>query len=84
MSNINVRREEQQRGLAPATSEWEPSRLVRQFFGWDPFRELSPLVRGDGGVFSPAFEVKETKEGYEFKADVPGVKENDLNITLSG
>ena len=30
------------------------------------------------------FEVKETKEGYLFKADVPGIKDNDLTINLSG
>ena len=30
------------------------------------------------------FEVKEDKEGYTLKADVPGVKESDLTINLTG
>ncbi len=35
-------------------------------------------------AFTPAFEVKETKDAYIFKADLPGVKEGDLDITLTG
>ena len=31
-----------------------------------------------------AFEVKESKTGYLFKADVPGVKEADIDITVTG
>ena len=34
--------------------------------------------------FIPAFEVKETPDAYLFKADLPGVKEGDLEIALSG
>jgi HSP20 family protein len=85
MANINVRKEEQQqptRAVAPAF-EWDPSRFMRQFLGWDPFREMMPLVRTDTG-FMPAFEVKENKEGYLFKADLPGVKESDIDITIAG
>lgn len=84
MSNISVRKEEQSRIPTTTTTDWDPSRVMKQFFGWDPFRELSPFIRAEANVFSPAFEVKETKEGYEFKADLPGVKESDLHITLSG
>jgi HSP20 family protein len=40
--------------------------------------DISPRI----AVFNPAFEVKETKDGYIFKADVPGVLERDLEITL--
>jgi HSP20 family protein len=83
MANINVRREEQGKAMTTGSPEWEPSRMIRQFFGWDPFREMAPLMRGDLSTFMPAFEVKETKEGYTFKADVPGVKESDLDVTLS-
>jgi HSP20 family protein len=32
----------------------------------------------------PSFEIKETKEAYVFKADVPGIKESDLDVTLTG
>ena len=35
-------------------------------------------------TFSPSFEVKETKDSYVFKADVPGVKESDIEGTVTG
>jgi len=35
-------------------------------------------------VFSPRFEVKETEHSYVFKADLPGIDEKDLDISLTG
>lgn len=35
-------------------------------------------------AFYPSFEVKETEKAYVFKADVPGVKEGDLEVTVTG
>jgi HSP20 family protein len=35
-------------------------------------------------VFSPDFEVLEAKDSYVFKADLPGLRESDVNIALSG
>jgi HSP20 family protein len=85
MSNITVKKESAvPQKAAASVTEWEPARLMRQFFGWDPFREMSPLLRNEPAAFSPAFEVKETKDGYTFKADLPGVKESDLEVTLTG
>jgi HSP20 family protein len=34
-------------------------------------------------TFHPSFEVFERKDGYVFKADLPGVKQDDLDITLT-
>ena len=34
--------------------------------------------------FAPDFEIKETRDGFLFKADVPGIKEKDLEITMTG
>jgi hypothetical protein len=50
MSNIAVKKE-----TLPAkpAAEWEPARFMRQFFGWDPFREMSPLMRADGVELRP-------------------------------
>ena len=52
----------------------------------DPFRQMSPFWPGEEQPvrFTPDFEVRETKEGFEFKADLPGVKEKDLEITMTG
>lgn len=86
MSNIAVRKEN---GSKPATlpatdPRFEPFRLMRDLMGWDPFREMAPFaVQGTPG-FMPSFEVKETKDGYSFKADVPGIKESDLDVTVTG
>ena len=55
---------------------------MRGLLGWDPFREMAAW-RGEMS-FTPAFEVKETKDGYVFRADVPGIKEEDLEVHLTG
>src|SRR5207245_3094631 len=34
--------------------------------------------------FTPDFEIKETKDGFVFKADLPGIKEKDLEVTMTG
>jgi HSP20 family protein len=85
MSNI-VPRKENTGAVARPQNEWEPIRMMRDFFGWDPFREMLPtFAAGDAfPSFAPAFEVKETKEGYVFKADLPGVKTEDIDISCSG
>ncbi len=52
---------------------------------WDPFQRMAPSWPEEQSArFAPDFEVKETKEGFLFKADVPGVKEKDLEITMTG
>jgi len=70
---------------AYAATRWDPFNVVRDFMRWDPFREIAPLAPMERmAEFDAAFEIKETKEGYLFKADVPGIKENDLTINLTG
>jgi HSP20 family protein len=85
MANITVRRKNGGEVIPPATREWEPARMLRDFFGWDPFREMVPawpvIMREE---FAPAFDIKETKDSYVFKADIPGVKDKDLEVTLTG
>lgn len=64
------------------STEREPFRWM----GWDPFREMAPFWPGEEQPvrFAPDFEVKETKAGFVFNADVPGIKEKDLEITMTG
>ena len=76
-------------GLAsPITpGEWDPFRRLRDLLRWDPYQEFLRLPweeRERVPAFAPAFEVKETKESYIFKADVPGIKEQDIEITVTG
>ena len=34
--------------------------------------------------YMPQFDVKETKDSYVFSADLPGIREEDLDISLNG
>lgn len=62
---------------------WDPFEMMREMLRWEPFREFEPMMRPEG-VWTPAFDVKETKEAFLFKADVPGLKEEDLDISITG
>lgn len=64
--------------------EWDPFRAMRDWLRWDPFREMIPMPQAFERTFSPSFDVTENKDAYVFKADVPGVKETDLEITTQG
>ena len=85
MSNIAVQKKENGE-TTPALSrrEWDPFRMMRDMLRWDPFREMTPSFAAEPAGFSPAFEIKETKESFVFKADVPGIKEPDIEINVVG
>jgi len=56
---------------------------------WDPFRVMREMMSPDWPAFEratywPNFEVTENKESFVFKADLPGVKQEDLEITTTG
>ncbi len=85
MADIVVRKENGG-ALAPRT-EWNPGQLIRNLMQWDPFREMMPSFPNFPSAelaFAPAFEVKETKSGYTFTADLPGVEEKDIDISRTG
>ena len=87
MADITVRKSNGNAPQAPAqiTRELNPFRAMREMLRWDPFQEMAPMWPAElPGEFSPAFEVKENQESYLFKADVPGVKESDIEVTLTG
>lgn len=70
-----------------ATRDTDPFRWMRDMLRWDPFQETAlPAWFGPGfeRTFSPAFEVKETKDSFQFLADLPGMKESDIEIKLTG
>jgi HSP20 family protein len=69
----------------PTSGEWDPFRMMRDLMRWDPFRELSPIFPADGqkGLFVPDVDVKETADAYVFKADLPGMKEKDVEVSLT-
>jgi HSP20 family protein len=60
----------------------DPFRFAEAFFGGDVFGALE--TSSGARAFAPSFEVRETKDAYVFKADVPGVAEKDLEVQLKG
>jgi HSP20 family protein len=70
----------------------EPATTTPSPFGWDPFRLMREMLRWDGGEtvfgdyrsFVPTFDVKETRDAFVFRADLPGVKEENLEVQLTG
>ena len=83
MADLPVRR-----GSGAPVGRWtrgvDPFERMKELMGFDPFEQMGRIVVGGEAPlgFIPAFEVKETKDSYIFKADLPGVKEGDLDITL--
>ncbi|MBZ0234662.1 MAG: Hsp20/alpha crystallin family protein [Deltaproteobacteria bacterium] len=64
--------------------EWDPMRIMREMLRWDPFRELGgPIARGRE-TWMPCFEVRENGDAFRFIADLPGVKRDDIEITVHG
>jgi HSP20 family protein len=43
-----------------------------------------PMVWGESGSFVPAMDVKETPEAVEIDLEVPGLKPEEIDISLSG
>ena len=60
---------------------------------WDPLHLLNAILRVEqeqdrswpsrAAAFMPTFDVKETKDAYLIHADLPGVSETDLDITVT-
>lgn len=57
----------------------DPFGLARSFFNWEPFARFE---RPNG--FAANFEVKETDDALVFTGDVPGIKEDDIDLSLDG
>ena len=80
MTNIAVRNEKQ---VVPGFEFPERVHTLRDLIRWNPFREVTRFAEGPTG-FVPAFEVRESKDRFILYADLPGVNETELEITLSG
>jgi HSP20 family protein len=66
-----------------ATREWDPFRAMRDLLSWEPFAEMFPRWPAEQGQLDVHFDVKETKEAFIFKADLPGMKSEDLDVKLT-
>lgn len=80
----NITRRENREVAAPSTSRhWDPFSLMDALLRWDPYRSEG-LLGGGGAMYAPHFDLKETKDAYVLKGDLPGVKESDLEINVTG
>jgi len=70
--------------LPSVFSDWDPFRLMDSLLRWEPYQEAAAARRGEQVAFVPRFDVKETKDAFHFKADLPGVNDSDVDISLSG
>jgi HSP20 family protein len=85
MSDLPVRRGSGTSSLGRWPRAADPFEQMKELMGFDPFDQVERMLGTDRSwSFNPAFEVKETKDSYIFKADLPGIREEDLEISLTG
>ncbi len=83
MADIQVKRNGPLTSQLTQSRALDPSQWLSRVMGFDPFREMMPLVGESRAAFDPDFEVKETKDGYLFRADLPGVKLSDIEVSVT-
>ena len=67
------------RTLSRPRNDHDALALARTFFGFDPFLGLQ--TRASKAGFVPAFEAKETENAYIITGDVPGISDDNLDIS---
>jgi HSP20 family protein len=85
MSSL-IRRDNREVAPRPRTAGafLDPFRVMEELLDWGPLRAGTGWGAVAGAEFNPSFEVKETKDEYVVRADLPGVSEQDLEISLTG
>lgn len=66
---------------APVANQWNPFREFEDRFG-RVFAGLPVDPEWNVGAFSPAIDVHEDENQYTITADLPGVKKEDLTLTV--
>ncbi|HJV49624.1 MAG TPA: HSP20 family small heat-shock protein [Geothrix sp.] len=78
---MSILRTRHPQALPATAATLEPFRLMRDFLRWDPLQDYDT---GPSLAFMPSFDVKESPDAYQFKTDLPGIVESDLEISLEG
>jgi HSP20 family protein len=63
--------------------ELDPFKMMRDWLRWDPFRAIAPSLAVEREWW-PSFEIRENGDTFLFRADVPGVKQGDIEVSLTG
>ena len=56
----------------------DPFSFARELLSWDPFTYGQRAAQ----TFAPTFEVKETGDKFVVRADLPGVEEKNLDVSV--
>ena len=60
----------------------EPFGLARQLFGFEPFVAANRSTSRAKPAYAPSFDVVENPEAYLIRADLPGVAEENVEVTI--
>lgn len=64
-------------------TQWDPFRELDQFFGrYSPFLQRGREPVAGSMQWAPAADISESDDAYVIKADLPGVKKEDVRIEL--
>jgi HSP20 family protein len=66
-----------------ASLQREMNRLFDSFFGGVNLSPWAPLERGVAEAFTPRVNVSETDKEIKISAELPGLDENDLDVSLT-
>ncbi len=90
MANLSIRKSEPRE---PMAKTWEPRGMMSPFRALDPVRMIRDMMSLDpfaglvaplSEMFAPDIEIKETKDAYVIRADLPGVRDEDLDVSITG
>lgn len=62
----------------------DPFQLVNELMQWDPFRMLSARAALSVGNAFGAFDVRENSDAYVLQADLPGVADDAVELSVTG
>jgi HSP20 family protein len=63
---------------------FDPFEMMREMMQMTPFGDTGALREGQMAQFIPEFEVRETEDAYIIRGDLPGIKQEDVDISVSG
>lgn len=66
--------------MALARIPTDPFTMAQELLSWDPLRRAQLSRNNREMVFAPQVDVRETPDGYVITADMPGVKEDDIDV----